>query len=149
MSRIVDTKAYLDTAVSLLHSGKDHIPVPVSGDSMCPFLRPGDTVYLSSPSGSHRPGDIVLYRRKNGAYILHRIIRTGKGSIVLICGDNQTVLEPVNAPEQILAQVACVERKGRHISPKSVTWRFYATFWRWLRIFRPTLTKLYKMLKTR
>lgn len=149
MSRRIDTTQYLDTACGLLASGRDHIPVPVSGTSMCPFLHPGDIVYLSPVPGRFRPGDIVLFRRSSGAYILHRIIKVGHGHTVLISGDNQTLLEAVDAPKQIVALVTSADRKGRHLTVKSPTWQFYRVIWRWLRPIRPVLGAIHNKLKAR
>ena len=149
MSRIVDTTQYLDTALSLLQNGQVHIPVPVSGTSMCPFLHPGDTVYLEPVPKALHPGDIVLFRRRSGQYILHRIIKKASGSTVLIAGDNQTALEPVDAATQIVAYVSSATRKGRSITVQSPTWLFYSILWRWLRPLRPAFGIFIKWNKTR
>ena len=47
MALIVDTKEYLNTICQLLREGKQDLPVPVTGNSMCPFLHPGDIVSLN------------------------------------------------------------------------------------------------------
>lgn len=71
----VDTREYLDRIVSLL-TEKDGAVIPVAGNSMEPFLKNGrDQVYLVKPEQNtqYQPGDIVLFQRKNGQYVLHRI----------------------------------------------------------------------------
>jgi len=147
MDRIVDTREYLDQMLPLLGSVQKNIPLPVTGTSMAPFLHPGDTVYLTKPTCSLSPGDIVLYRRSDGSYILHRIIRLGIEGIVWITGDNQTVLEPVQAQQQIVAKVITAKRNGRILTTDSLIWRFYQTVWRWLRPLRPFLGKLHNITK--
>lgn len=149
MERRIDTREYLDQLVPLLDSGQENLPVPVTGTSMAPFLHPGDTVYLSPPDRSFSPGDVVLYRRADGSYILHRIIRVEHNGIVQITGDNQTPLEPVQAETQIVAKVTTAKRKGRLITTQSLTWQFYRTLWRWLRPIRPYIGKLHRITKTR
>ena len=148
MNHVIDTTAYLDSVLELLKDGKDAIAVPVTGTSMCPFLRPGDCVYLSKAAEHFRPGDIVLYRRNNGNYILHRIIKTEKDGTLLITGDNQTQLEPVDGSVQIQALVTAANRKGQLLSPRSLTWQFYQHIWRWLLPLRSIIGKIHK-IKTR
>ena len=57
---------------SLLLEGAE-LPLVISGGSMLPFLASGrDSVMLKAPDRALRRGDIVIYRRENGAYVLHR-----------------------------------------------------------------------------
>lgn len=49
----------------------------VTGNSMRPFLRPEEDRVLLCKAKKIRKGDIVLYRRNNGAYILHRAVKVG------------------------------------------------------------------------
>lgn len=74
------------------------------GISMEPMLREGRELSLiQSPKAvgrDPRKGDVVLFRRKNGDYVLHRIIRR-KGERFLIRGDNAYGLDLV-APGEIL-----------------------------------------------
>ncbi len=85
-----------------------------NGTSMLPLLRPGeDSVELTAPDGAGT-GDIVLYKRENGAYVLHRIVSERDGSFVM-CGDNQYKLEYGIKPEQIVALVSAINRDGEHI----------------------------------
>ena len=46
--------------------------------------------------------DVVLYKRDNGKYILHRIIDVDSNGYVM-CGDNQFIKELVRKKKQILA----------------------------------------------
>ena len=148
MSRIIDTTQYLDAVCSILDEGGTHVPVPVSGTSMCPFLHPGDTVYLDKPGDKLRIGDIVLYRRSSGQYVLHRIIRIGHGNLIYVTGDNQTTPEAVDSAGQVIAVVSGANRNGRYTGPHSLVWRFYGNIWRSLRPLRPLIGKLHNITKT-
>ena len=54
----------------------DTLPLVVSGTSMAPFLAPDrDRVFLSAVTRPLKAGDIVLYQRDCGTYVLHRIVR--------------------------------------------------------------------------
>lgn len=62
---------------------------PLAGPSMQPLLRMHrDAAVLVAPVFPLRKYDVILYRRKNGRYVLHRIIAVKKDGYVL-CGDAQ------------------------------------------------------------
>ena len=64
-----------------------------SGVSMLPCIRPKrDMLHLAKPEHDIKKYDVLLYKRKNGTYILHRVLEVKSDSYVL-CGDNQWVLE--------------------------------------------------------
>ena len=68
---------------------------PVKGDSMMPLLdQTTDLVRLVPVTRKLGKHDLPLYRRPNGALVLHRIIRVKKKHYV-ICGDNRTNYEYV------------------------------------------------------
>lgn len=101
----------------------------VTGTSMVPFLRHEKDVVLLAPfRGQARPGDILFYLRGAHRPILHRVHRIEADGTLLICGDNQTRLEPVR-PSQILAVVSRVERNGRSIDCTRLPWRLLSRMW--------------------
>ena len=68
--RKVDTALLLEEYRTLLET-VDQLPLLISGNSMSPFLVHGrDTVFLTRVKRPLRRGDIVLYRRQNGASIV-------------------------------------------------------------------------------
>lgn len=100
----------------------------VTGYSMMPMLRNHrDTVELIAPTGQLKRGDIALYRRDNGRYVLHRIIGL-RGGDYICCGDNQADREPVRQ-EQVLAVVEGFVRNGKHHSLTEPGYRLYAGLW--------------------
>ena len=127
MALIVDTKEYLNTICQLLQEGKQDLPVPVTGNSMCPFLHPGDIVYLNRYTELEK-GDIVLFTRPDGSFVLHRIYQIKKDGSYLILGDNQMLPEPVPA-ERIHAIVTSVRIKEKVITPRSLRWQCFAKLW--------------------
>ena len=127
MALIVDTKEYLNTICQLLQEGKQDLPVPVTGNSMCPFLHPGDIVYLNRYTELEK-GDIVLFTRPDGSFVLHRIYQIKKDGSYLILGDNQMLPEPVPA-ERIHAIVTSVRIKEKVVTPKSLRWQCFAKLW--------------------
>lgn len=98
------------------------------GTSMRPMLEGGrDQVVLSPLPDKLRKYDLPLYRRDNGQFVLHRIV---KASQTYTCiGDNQFVLEPGVRPDQMLAVVTGFVRKGKSYATDSWKYRFYCRFW--------------------
>lgn len=84
------------------------------GRSMLPTIVEGeDSVILVSPDELRRM-DAVLYRRDNGQYVLHRIIRD-RGELLDMCGDNQVVIEKDVPRSHVLAKVKAVYKKDVRI----------------------------------
>ena len=142
MPRVLDTQAFLDTVCDLLREGQTSVPIPVTGGSMIPFFHSGDTAYLDLLKREPRRGDIVLYKRSNGRYILHRIYKVNKDGSCVMVGDAQQELELLPSRDQIHAIVTAARHKGKLITPRSLRWLIYQHIWLWLRPFRHRLMKL-------
>ena len=101
--------------------------------------------YLSKITAPLKRGDMILYRRSNGMYVLHRILRVEAESYTLL-GDAQTDPEPGIRTQQILARVSAVRRKGKLLQNGSFWWEFFAKFWLRAVSLRPALLGLYSRL---
>ena len=90
--KTIDTKRYLNTLCQLIED--DHTTCTiVTGGSMSPFLASNrDYVYLEKPKRNLKKGDVVLFFRQNGDYVLHRIKHI-RSEGYYITGDRQTTLE--------------------------------------------------------
>lgn len=98
------------------------------GVSMLPMLRQGvDTVVLSPVPGKLKKYDLPLYRRDNGKFVLHRIVKAGKTYTCI--GDNQYVLEFGIRQDQLLALVTGFYRGDRYHSVRSPGYRCYCVVW--------------------
>lgn len=105
------------------------VPLTVSGSSMVPFLVHGrDVVYLSKISCPLKRGDIILYQRKSGRCVLHRICRVEQDSYCLV-GDAQGEIEKGIRREQVLALVTAVRRKGKLLKKGNFCWFFFEKIW--------------------
>lgn len=124
----------------------ENLPLLISGGSMTPFLIGGrDTVFLSRPEGPVKRGDILLYLRRGGGYVLHRVYRVREGSYTML-GDAQTLPEPGILPEQVIARVTQVQRKGRLLQPGDFWWEFFAKVWLRIRPARKIIHKVYSII---
>lgn len=67
----------------------------VEGDSMMPMLdQSTDLVKITPILGRLKKGDLPLYKRPSGQYVLHRIIAVRK-KYCITCGDNRSLTEKV------------------------------------------------------
>ncbi len=100
------------------------------GTSMLPLIVEGrDSVELKRYDREPRKNDIAFYRRDNGQFVLHRIVRTGNDGTYTMCGDNQTFFEKGIRKEQIIAFAETVYRKDRQIKSENFRYRIYLFFW--------------------
>ena len=119
------------------------LPLVISGNSMSPFLVHGrDTVYLSRLDRPAKRGDVLLYKRESGAYILHRVYKVEKDSYTMV-GDAQIQLEQGIRQDQIIAIMTSALRKGKLQKKGSFWWEFFEKLWIRIIPLRPMLTKIY------
>ncbi len=140
--KTVDTGVYISSLLELVQKGEE-VGLPVAGSSMTPFLGDGrDQVFLRKPDRPLKRGDIVLYRRNNGDYVLHRIHKV-RGKEYDIVGDAQNRIERGINRDQIFAIVTRARRKGEIIEPNSFHWWFFQNVWIGMVPLRSPLLRLY------
>ncbi len=147
--RVVSPDALFSDYASLLETvDKDVVlPVIISGNSMAPFLKHGrDKVFLSRIIDTPKRGDIILFRRRSGTYVLHRVYKIKNGTMTML-GDAQTALESNIPLQNAIAIVNCVIRNGKKLTDSSTTWKFFETVWLALRPFRPLIFKIHAFFK--
>lgn len=143
--RVLPPEELMEQLLSLLDHA-EQVPLVISGSSMFPFLHHRrDTVYLSRVTRPLKAGDMILYRRLSGQYVLHRIIRAGQGKYDLL-GDRQVTVEPGIRDSQILAVVTAVRRDGKLLEPDSFLWKFFETCWIRVVRLRPWIIRGYILL---
>lgn len=144
--KIVSPDVIVEPLLALLEKTQA-VPLVITGGSMTPFLAPGrDTVYLSKAEKPIRKGDMVLYRRHNGRYVLHRVLKADPEGYTMI-GDAQTQPEPGITPAQICAVVTAVRRKDRLLQSGSFWWDFFEKVWIRMVPLRPPVRKIYFVIK--
>ncbi len=82
-----------------------------SGISMQPTIDGGrDCVVLAEPNNLKKY-DLVLYRRQNEQYVLHRIMKIRNHTFTM-CGDNQLYFEYNITMPQIIAKVREIRKEN-------------------------------------
>ena len=122
----------------------------VSMQDLAPFIEKkilaGGSVELTVPGNSMRPtlldrvskvrltaikvpkcGDMVLYGRDNGTFVLHRIVKMCPDGSSVFCGDAQYQLEKGIHREQLIAVVYEFSRSEKWISCDNL---IYQCWWR-------------------
>jgi len=98
------------------------------GSSMSPFIVGGkDRVTLSPIQMPLKKNDVVFFRRKNGEFVLHRIVRILQDHSLILSGDHQISTECI-LPDQVIAVLTALERGGKMRKIDSVqtsAWCFF------------------------
>lgn len=153
----------IPTIAEVVSHGQEATFIP-HGISMRPMLTGGrDEIILVRPEFPLRPYDLPLYVRRNGAVVLHRVVRVrevdGRREYIMR-GDNTWQDEYGIFEDDIVAVVSRFRRKGKWYSTDAVGYRFYARVWhgifpvrkglRWLcHLPRRAAGKLKRMLFSR
>lgn len=146
--KVLPPEAAVERLLAIMATGAA-APLVISGYSMSPFLVHGrDTVYLTPPPETLKKGDMILYRRDSGMYVLHRICAV-EGNTFTLIGDGQQEKEQGIRKDQIIALVTAVRRKGKLLKKGSFWWDFFETVWLNMIPLRPAALKLYGLLKKR
>lgn len=104
--------------VEVISSGASFKLYP-NGQSMLPTIVAGeDAVELSKPCGKLKKYDIVLYKRDNGQYVLHRLLKE-HGEYYDMCGDNQLEIERNVRKSDVIAVATAIYKGDKCIKTDS------------------------------
>ncbi len=119
-----------------------------AGTSMLPLLRDRkDTVILVKPSKPLKKYDVVLYKRNDGAFVLHRIVAfDNKGGFVM-CGDNQYIYEYGIKNEDIIAIMKGYIKNDKKTLCSDMSFKIYSVFHCKKRTVRLFLGKIKRAIK--
>lgn len=94
------------------------------GTSMQPLLVAGEDSVELSAAEPYAVGDVLLYRRASGQFVLHRLIAVQKRGLVF-CGDNQRELEFGVPKSAVLAKMSGYYKGDVHHSTKAADYLRY------------------------
>ena len=95
------------------------------GNSMYPLIKERDLLIIKDVSAPLTRLDIPLYKRDNGKYVLHRIVKVREHDYI-ISGDNCYDREEGITDKHIIGVLTHIVRKGRTFSVNSPGRRMYA-----------------------
>ena len=99
------------------------------GDSMMPLIRQDrDLLVIVPAQGRLKKYDVPLYRRDDGKYVLHRILKVRREDYV-ICGDNRWKKEYGISDRHVIGVLSAVVRDGKELSVNDRRYRLYVHLW--------------------
>ncbi len=114
---------------------KEGISLPVTirlqGSSMEPLIRSGQDLATIIPMDKMPvPGDVILFRRGEGDYVVHRVYQTDpEGSWLQTWGDNCLQPDAPIKPSAVLGLVVSVEKDGRQLRLDTLAQRKRGLAW--------------------
>lgn len=122
--------------------------VTVTGHSMSPMLynNRSSVVLKKADPDKIKKSDVIFYKRRNGEYVLHRVVKLNDGT-VNCCGDNETTVERAVKKENIIGVVIAFRRKGNLIGCNNFFYKIYCVLWVALLKQRRRIMKLNKKLR--
>ncbi|MBP5529491.1 MAG: S24/S26 family peptidase [Lachnospiraceae bacterium] len=132
----------------LLSEGKS-VQLHPQGYSMYPLIVPDRDEVIIVPVKNHkiRRGDVLLYRRKNGKLILHRVYRV-KNEKLYFAGDNESVVEGPLEMSQIEGIMVSFIRKGKKYKISNILYFIYWQLWLLVLPFRKNIGKAVHKIKS-
>lgn len=100
-----------------------------TGKSMMPFIKgERDSVVIEKPQSALKRMDVCLFRRQDGAFVIHRLVRAEKDNYVFR-GDGCYFTEKGIRDADILGVMTGFYRKDKYISAQSTGFRFWSRVW--------------------
>lgn len=97
---------------------------PINGTSMQPLLHTGDLVTIKKIDNRIKKGDIALFRRENGAFVLHRVRRVNYDSYSFV-GDHQYKLEKGIKDNQLIGLVISYKKNNKEYHLNNFKYKLY------------------------
>lgn len=109
-------------------AGGGSVVINVHGTSMLPLLKDGITnVRLVSPVFPLQNHQVILYKRPNGQFVLHRILKCRKDG--LVCrGDHQTAKELAVKESSVIAVMSAYSKGERWVNVNALSARLAGAF---------------------
>lgn len=130
----VSIQALTPLMEEILASGGS-VELTATGNSMCPMLRGHVSRVRLEKLKQLRRGDVLLYRRVDGSYVLHRAVAV-EADRCTCCGDAQWALERGILRTQVVAVMTAFTWRGRWVSRDHPAYRIYWSVWTAIRPLR-------------
>lgn len=98
-----------------------------TGVSMLPLLDEKRDYVVLEAGRPVKKYDIILYTRKDGSYVLHRVIGEKADGYVL-CGDNQIFYEYPVPQDRVIGVVSAIYQGEKRIAVQDLSYRLYSFF---------------------
>ncbi|MFC0269934.1 signal peptidase I [Metabacillus herbersteinensis] len=139
-----------ETILLLINTMKKYgwIDLPAHGTSMFPLIKKGEICrFVSFEIDSLKRGDIILYHSSSGQLVAHRFykeLKTNDKVHYILKGDTNLHLDDPIFHEQIIGKLVMIQKK----TSKLYLTDFSVTYWGWVIIKFPILTKVLRRFLT-
>ena len=123
-----------------INSGTD-VKLKVSGTSMYPLVGSRRDSVLLTKVKELKVGDVPLFRRDDGKFVLHRIVKIENGAYGMR-GDFEQKIEYPVMPDAIVAVAKGFYRNEKYISCENFWYKMYKFFWMRTVAIRPFIIKI-------
>ena len=131
-----------------LLSNQKSVQIYLQGYSMYPLFVPGKDQAVISPLGNRRirRGDVLLYRRKSGKLVLHRVYKI-KGTKIYYVGDNQSEIEGPLSLMQVYGYMSVFYKGKMRFSVHNPLYFISWQIWLFLLPFRKPISQFIHKIK--
>lgn len=144
--KVLSTKDLMPLISDLLKTA-ERVRFTVKGNSMYPLIRGNRDEVEVKKCDTIGKYDIVLYKRPDGSYVLHRVLKK-EDTALSIAGDFEQELEYPVYENQVIAKVDNIIREGgRVISCGNKIYKLYCVMWSLALKKRRKILKLLKKLR--
>lgn len=144
--KVLSTKELMPLISDILKTA-ECVRFTVKGNSMYPLLRGNRDEVEVVKCDSIGKYDIVLYKRNDGSYVLHRVLKKDNETLS-IAGDFESELEHPVYENQVIAKVDNIIRDGiKVISCKSNAYKLYCVVWTAVLKNRRNILRILKKLR--
>lgn len=128
-TRIIRNEFFFPEVAERVAAG-ERVRIRAKGNSMLPFIRDNkDMIILEKTSTrSFRKGHLLLVRLVDGRYVLHRVKKFTRGTVLLHGDGNLSIFETCKQ-EDVIAEATEVIRNGELIRKSSLRWNLYRYLW--------------------
>lgn len=116
-----------DALVNAILSSEGAFPLTVTGSSMAPLLKDGRSTVLLTKDFVPKKGRILLFRRRDGSLILHRVRKVCESSLIMN-GDAQDWCERIS-PNQVIAAVEYIKIGNKNVKYNAPLLRIWDCLW--------------------
>ncbi len=126
------------------------VVITARGNSMRPILRDRiDKLILSKPCDNVQEGDVLLYEKPDGVFVLHRVVSANDDGTFTFMGDCQNNKDVGVTPDMIKAKLVGFFRGAKEISTDNPRYKKFVSFWMKSRFIRRIYVGIFHRLKTR
>lgn len=100
------------------------------GTSMLPLIKEHhDLITIVKKENGLKKRDVALFKRDDGKYVLHRVMKVCKDGTYIMCGDHQWIKERGVREDQVLGYLTQVDQGDRVITVNDKKYKRYVRLW--------------------